>query len=356
MDNLTYLTLIITYQCSSRCDHCCIGAGPEHREWMSLEEADRYISGVTKQGKINWMTLIGGEALLDLDRTIEIGKIAMAHGIPKVEIDTSASWGCDDEAARNVVHRIADAGLSLGQISIDGFHQKHVQPEYVLRLFRAAREFGIELKGGSVVLQAGTPTNPYDMETARLTQWFGEHGFRVESSPAVLHGRAVNLARYHTGARSIPQDRCAGVYFFATKDWRRPGGLEVDVFGSVMLEHRICIGNAKQKDISEILQEYDAETHPIISVLMKEGPIGLTRMPEASGFVLREDGYVDKCHLCQEIRTHLRPYFPSILCPDNFYPRIERNIKPTGADRASHPPPTHPPTPKEHKCVVVHTP
>jgi len=323
IDSLTYLTLIVTYQCSSRCDHCCIGAGPEHRDWMTPDEADRYLSGVTRHGDISWMTLIGGEALLDLDRTIEIGSIALSHGIPKVEIDTSVSWGRDEGTARTVVQRIVDAGLSVGQISIDGFHQRHVRPEQVLHLFCAARELGVELKGGSAVLQPGPPANPYDEETARLTQWFGEQGFRVVASPVVLQGRAVNLARHHTGVRSIPQERCPGVYFFATEDWRRPGGLEVDVFGSVMLEHGICIGNAKREDISVILQEYDAETHPIISVLMKEGPVGLTRIPEAQGFVLREDGYVDKCHLCQEIRTYLRPRFPEILCPDNFYPGIE---------------------------------
>ena len=51
-----------------------------------------------------------------------------------------------------------------------------------------------------------------------------------------------------------------------------------------------------------------------------EGPIGLTRISEASGFVLREGGYVDKCHLCQDVRTYLRPLFPDVLCPDNYYP------------------------------------
>jgi len=323
IDNLTYLTLIVTYQCSSRCDHCCIGAGPEHRNWMTPQEAERYLSGVMKHGDINWMTLIGGEALLDLDRTIEIGKIALAHGIPRVEIDTSVAWGRDEEVARAVVQRVTNAGLSLGQVSIDGFHQKHVPPERVLCLLRVARELGVELRAGAAIIQSGPPTNPYDEETARLTQWLAESGFPVESFPVVFHGRAVNLTRYHTGARTIPQDKCPGVYFFATKDWRQPGGLEVDVFGSVMLEHGICIGNAKQEDISKILQGYDAETHPIISVLMKEGPIGLTRIPEADGFVLREDGYVDKCHLCQEVRTYLRSRFPEVLGPDNFYPELE---------------------------------
>lgn len=165
MNSLTYLTLVITYQCSSRCAHCCIGAGPEYREWMSPADADRYIADVTKHNDIDWMTLIGGEALLDLDRTIEIGQIPLSHGIPRVEIDTSASWGVDDDTAVDAVRRIAAAGLSLGGISVDAFHQQYVKPERVLRLLRAARQLGIELKGSSAVVQAGEPANPYDVET-----------------------------------------------------------------------------------------------------------------------------------------------------------------------------------------------
>ena len=118
----------------------------------------------------------------------------------------------------------------------------------------------------------GEPANPYDVETNSHREWLTAEGFDTSSTPLVFQERAVNLADLSTGRRG---------------------------------------------------EEYDADTHPIISVLMTEGPIGLTRIPPASGFALREDGYVDKCHLCQEIRTYLSSHFPEILRPDNYYPPIE---------------------------------
>jgi len=323
MNSLTYLTLIISYQCSSKCSHCCIGSGPEHSEWMSPSDAEVYISDAVKNGEINWMTLIGGEALLDPDRTIEIGKIALSYGIPNVEIDTSASWAIDDETTVMVIRKLTEAGLRIGQVSVDAFHQNHVDPEYVHRLFRVAKELGIKLNGSGVLIQPGTPENSFDRETVRLKNWLSQSGFNINLAPAVFQGRAANLSRYYSGERSIPKDTCPGVYFFATEDWRKPGGLEVDVFGSVMLEHGICIGNAKLNRLSDILDSYQADKHPIIRILMDEGPIGLTRLPEAKEFKLREDGYVDKCHLCQDIRTFLQPDFPAILGPDNFYPELD---------------------------------
>jgi len=328
MDSLTYLTLIITYQCVSSCDHCCIGAGPHHREWMSIKDAEDSIAVITRINEIKWMTLIGGEALLDLDRTLAIGKIALSYGIKKVEIDTGSAWAVNDEITRRTLKRIFDAGLSLGAISVDGFHQAKVPKENVLRVLRAAREMGHNLKGSCAVIQDGISSNSMDKKSSEISHWFEEQGFQIESFPVVFQGKAVNLTAHHSGPRSIPEEKCEGVYFFATENWQKPGGIQIDVYGNVMLEHGICIGNKNMTGLTEILDEYDAESHPIISVLMMNGPLGLTQLPEAKDFKPLENGYVDKCHLCQDIRTYLRPYFPDILGPDSYYPLvIERNCK-----------------------------
>ena len=322
MNNLTYLTLIITYQCRSRCAHCCIGAGPDHHNWMTPAEADSCLKIITEHNKIRHMTLIGGEALLNLDLTLTIGKLALARGIPKVEIDTGSSWAVDDEYTEQVISRILEAGLSIGAISVDAFHQQHTPPGRVLRVLQSARKQGLDLQGIATLIQPEDPTNKWDRETFRLIDWFGQHGFKVDTAPLILQGRAVNLARYHNGKRKIPSDRCKGVYFFATEDFRNPGGIQIDSLGSVMLEHGICIGNTHRMPLADILAEYNADTHPIFSVLRRKGPFGLTKLPQASGFRLRDDGYIDKCHLCQEIRTYLLPFFPNILGPEHYYPDI----------------------------------
>ena len=325
VDTLTYLTLVITYQCSSRCAHCCLGAGPEFRDWMAPEDAKRYIAEVTRRNQIAHMTLIGGEALLEPDRAIAIGEIALRHGIASVDISTNASWAGDEHNALAVVRRVLDAGLELG-ISVDVFHQQHVPRERALGMMRAANKLGLTLKGSSVILEAEDASNIWDRETARITAWFREHGFEVRpgrGAGVVFQGHAINLADQYNGPRSIPQDKCVGVPWFATSDFRRLGGIQIDAFGWVMVEHGICIGNAKQLSLGEILGSYDPATHPIIGVLMAEGPIGLTRIPEAEGFQLREDGYVDKCHLCHEVRTYLRSAFPNVLGPANYYPQIQ---------------------------------
>ena len=324
MDTLTYLTLVITYQCSARCAHCCLGAGPEFHEWMAPEHAEDYIAQATRTNQITHMTLIGGEALLDVERTILIGETALRSGIPSVDIDTNASWATDEDTALRVLGRLVDKGFEIG-FSVDAFHQHYVPEERVLCALRAARKLGLDPKGSCEILDREDASNDYDVETRRLTKWFRERGFDVSPggpSHVVFQGQAVNLARAHSGPRSIPQDKCAGVPWFATNDFRRLGGIQIDVHGWVMVEHGLCIGNARERPLSEILTSYDPEAHPIIRVLINDGPIGLTRIPEAQGFKLREEGYINKCHLCHEGRAYLRPKFADVLAPGNCYPQI----------------------------------
>jgi len=293
---------------------------------MEPREAEQYIAEVTRQNQISHMTLIGGEALLDLERTIAIGEIALRYGIPSVQVNTNGSWALDEGTALRVLTRLLDAGFDLPAISVDAFHQRYVPRERVLCAMRAGRKLGLELNGFAEILESEDASNIYDTETLNISRWFRERGFDVRLEKRLPHlvfqGRAINLVHAYNGPLSIPEDRCMGVPWLATADFRRLGGIQIDVYGWVMVEHGICIGNARQRPLGEILASFDPEAHPIISVLMNEGPIGLTRLPEAEGFQLREEGYVDKCHLCHEVRTHLRHKFPDVLCPENCYPEI----------------------------------
>jgi hypothetical protein len=292
---------------------------------MSAADAASYTSILDPKNPESRVTIMGGEPLLDVERTLAIGQAVLSRGLVNVEVITNGSWAADEETALDILQRLTRAGLTVPAVSVDAFHQRYVPREHPLHAMRAARRLGLSIGGSSELQDAQDGANVYDSETREIAEWFARRGFRVTPGlPAnvVFQGRAVNLARLSCKPRHLPRDRCCGVPWFATSDFRHPGGLQIDVHGHAMVEHGVCIGNAKQKLMDAMLDEYDAETHPILRVLMKDGPMGLTRLPEADGFTLREEGYIDKCHLCQEVRTHLRPHFPEILCPENYYPRI----------------------------------
>ncbi len=81
----------------------------------------------------------------------------------------------------------------------------------------------------------------------------------------------------------------------------------------------ICIGNAKEELLSEIIENFNYRKHPIIGKLVaKGGPQNLLEIAIEKGYKPLK-GYADKCHLCFCTRNFLRPYYPNILKPSNLY-------------------------------------
>jgi len=268
---------------------------------------------------------VGGEALLRPDLVVAMGEMARAHGIEDVMVaGSNCSWATTDERARELLLSVRNAGIGIG-FSMDAFHQEHIPLERVERACRAARELGLQKAdrpSASVsVIESMDADNAYDRETRKLAATFEQRGFQVALDRAgmMFCGRATALCDLRSGERSVPRDICQGAPWVCG-DFRHPPSIQIDADGWVMLEHGISIGNTRDRSLSEVLDRYDPSRHPIISVLLESGPLGLTRLPEAEAFELRPEGYINKCHLCCEIRNHLRRWYADTLAPECCYP------------------------------------
>ena len=78
-------------------------------------------------------------------------------------------------------------------------------------------------------------------------------------------------------------------------------------------------------DIEQILaQGIDLELLPVLAFLIKNDFPGLLDFAKQRGYKTRDQGYLSKCHLCVDIRTHL---FQSgefkELNPRGFYEAIK---------------------------------
>jgi hypothetical protein len=61
--------------------------------------------------------------------------------------------------------------------------------------------------------------------------------------------------------------------------------IEIDFNGHITLCPGICIGNLKTQSLTNILGDYDPHKHPILNALIREGPIGLTKIADDLGIV-----------------------------------------------------------------------
>jgi hypothetical protein len=70
-----------------------------------------------------------------------------------------------------------------------------------------------------------------------------------------------------------------------------------------------------QVPLSELISNYQPESHPICGPLIRGGPAELAK---ALG-VKHEAGYIDECHLCYLVRREAAENFPDFLCPKQVY-------------------------------------
>jgi MoaA/NifB/PqqE/SkfB family radical SAM enzyme len=99
------------------------------------------------------------------------------------------------------------------------------------------------------------------------------------------------------------------------------GTVNVDPYGYVQPCPGISIGNAKERKLSEIVNSYRIEDHPIMKALHEEGPVSLAKMAMNYGFEPTE--YADECHLCYEARKVLLKHYPKYLAPAIWYERAK---------------------------------
>jgi len=154
---------------------------------------------------------------------------------------------------------------------------------------------------------------------ARLARLCELTDVKIDQGPARMVGRAADELSYRLPAREIFADRCP-LPDYLGGDLLAPTGIEIHPGGWVNLCAGLALGRARERSLGSILNDYDPRVHPIIRVLVDEGPVGLLKLAEARGYV-RGAGYADDCHLCYEARRFLRPHYSGQLAPAHPYLR-----------------------------------
>ena len=319
MVKLRGLDIILTYECTSRCAHCCYRAGPGHNETMTVAEVESYLAAVADQS-LEWILLFGGEPFLfpDLLRA----SVAAAAPLARVLVFTNGCWATDPDAARQQLADLQAAGLDYILFSVDAFHQAHVPLERIAIGLEAARELGYHtIEIDNRCLGEPDADNFFNRRTrdimTRLAELCDLTGVNVLQGPSRMVGRAADQLSPYLATQTTPPTECP-LPGYLGGDLRAPTGVEIHPGGWVNLCAGLALGNARQRPLDEVLADYDPDAHPIIGVLASDGPPGLLRMARERGYTPAA-GYADGCHMCYEARRFLHPFYPDHLAPGRPY-------------------------------------
>lgn len=310
------LTFLVSYKCTNECKHCAVLGSPNQDDTViKLEDVRRYLEDITSNYIVNEVAFFGGEPLLHLNLLVSLIEEVKRFDISKIGFPTNGFWGKSETIAKEYALKLKEAGLKSIGFSVDAFHQDFIPLDVVKRAIRAVHEVGIEtIYLISQFLGSEGEKNQFFGITKEITNNLSKEFEYCQflNSPLQMKGRAVRNLPDHCSMATIPSDKCLNL---------KSPIFSIDPNGWVFhqLCHGISLGNAKQKSLSEIIDEYKPRKHPIIGKLVsKGGAKNLLEIAIEKGYKPL-DGYADKCHLCYCARNYLRPYYPNILEPSNLY-------------------------------------
>jgi hypothetical protein len=309
-----YLSYYLIYK------HCRFRCTTRPAPVIDSDLAMQVISVLQAQNDLQMVVLLGGEPGLFPTLTHWLAKAIRALNI-NARVESNAFWATDDTAARQFLAPLYADGVSL-MFSLDAFHAPFVPFERVERAIRVSEQLGGAYNLEIAYLNLAERKNPQDKQTEALfTELTARLGFEPKSyqGNVLFNGRSTErLADLVAEGRGVPNERCRAVPWWYNGDLDTLELLILDPDGYLSKGCGIAIGNVKQTSVTEILQSYDAHSHPILSTLLNVGPLGLAQEAGELGYVLKQD-YADRCHLCQEARQVLRVKYPEYLQPDQHY-------------------------------------
>jgi len=299
--NIKRLEFTLTTKCNSQCIYCQAEASPLKKEIMDVEDAHNYLTETCRVSKLESFMVFGGEPMLFPSRTLSILDRASKLNIPKIEMLTNGIWGKNPRRAQNLALGLKRSGLNDLGVSVDAFHLQFIPLEYPRNAALASVRAGIEQVNWNVaVVESLNSKNKYDRKTARILKSLKPVGIEAHVHRVIPVGRAITNLKQYIKKESLHGPCTSDPILENTLT--NPECITIEPSGRVDICWNLTIGNAREKPLSQIIYEYNWRENPIIRTLVEEGPMTLVRKAAGGKFRLQEDQYLNKCHLCIEIR------------------------------------------------------
>ena len=293
---------LLTYRCDMECDHCFVWGSPKSKGVFTLRQIRNILKEAKKLRTVTRIAFEGGEPFLYYPIMVKAAKEAADLGF-SVEVLSNCYWATSPEDALEWLLPFAEVKDLKLSLSSDLYHGESWETEAVRNAVRAAKKLNMEPKVIAVKYRNAETQNPNTIEGAEVGLW-----------ELMYRGRAAQELAGDAGKRPWREStKCP------YEDLANPTRVHVDPLGHVHICQGISIGNAWQKPLSKIIEEFSPFENPILKPLIHGGPAELV---EKLGLP-HEENYADACHLCYATRSLLRRRYPQILAPSQMYGEFE---------------------------------
>jgi len=301
----------VTYLCNSKCKHCQLGEEEERKKFPSHINEDLAVKIVRKLGneyKPESVMTFGGEPLLYPEIVYAIHKEATKAGIPVRDVITNGFWSRREGEILAIANNLAKSGVNEVSISVDAFHQEFIPPMIVKKAAESLLKAGIRrISWNPCWVISRNHDNPYNRKTSAILEEL-EKDLQIEESTGNIAqpaGRALSwLIDFLPQKTRTPLEKCGDMPYTEKLDSIKTIYVEPD--GRVAVCKEFYIGNVHEKDIIDIIAEYDPFSIPEAKAIVEGGVKGLVVWAKTKSIKPDPQGYYNVCHMCTDIRRKLK--------------------------------------------------
>ena len=298
---LTQLHIILTYVCNKSCDHCFVYCSPEADPagTFTLDQLDQVIQEAKKIGTIELFYFEGGEPFLFYPILMEAIKLVKNEQF-KAGIVTNGYWATSEENTRFFLKELKALNIDDLSVSDDCFHMFTPSDHPRIIIEKIGAELGVPVN----VLTFYEP-DVIPQDNTKIIK-----GEPITGGNIRIRGRAAEKL-----TKNMPLIDSKLFNACGHEELVDPMRVHLDAYGYVHICQGISIGNMWEQPLSKIILNYKAQDHPIVAPLLKGGPLELANSYQ----IPFNEGFIESCHMCYEVRKVLRSYHPELLQPIQVY-------------------------------------
>jgi len=301
------IEFVVTWQCNSRCKHCSVADQKFSRpSVIDADVAIKIVKEITGAYSPTSIMTFGGEPLLYPEVVCAIHRTAADCGIDRREIITNAGWPQSERKFQAVARELADSGVNNIAVSVDAFHQEHIPVEVVAMNASALADAGIPVKWSPCWVISKEHRNPWNERTRAILDELSNttgiaEGDGNNVQPA---GRALKWLREYLLSRTkTPLGTCEDVPYAGRLD--RVTCISIEPDADIKVCNEYSIGNASERNVIDILQDYDPYKDPEAEAILAGGTTKLAEYARGKGILPDPDGYYTICDMCVDLRRKL---------------------------------------------------
>ena len=302
ISNLFSGGLITNYYCTSRCAHCLYACSPKwEKQYINIEQTRINFMRARYMGCYS-VHVGGGEPFLNFEGLLNVLDVAKEEQMGIDYIETNSSWFVNKEKGEEQLKTVRAKGVSTLLISISPFHNEHIPYKRVKELISSCQKTGLSIfpwvQGFMQDLSCFDDSTTHSLEEYRKK--FGDNYLASIPNRYWTHfgGRAIET--YKRVFELTPIGNILNENY-GCNELSKTDHFHVDLFGNYI--PGLCSGFSIQVD--DLETELDETKYPFINLLHSEGIKAFYEMAVNKYEFKPGDKYLNKCHLCLEIRKYL---------------------------------------------------